>query len=125
MLWECKSLNAKSWKDTVKQGLKKSKPVYAAQIALYQAYMETSVPDISNNPALFTAINKDTAELYFELIPFDGALAQEASDRAVNILKATEAGEWLPRISPSHSHNNCNVCPWQDRCRRVLDPKEI
>ena len=120
MLWECKSLNAKSWKDTVKQGLTKSKPVYAAQIALYQAYMESSVESISTNPALFTAINKDTAELYFELVPFDSALAQEASDRAVNILKATEAGEWLPRISPSHSHNNCKVCSWQDTCRKDI-----
>ena len=102
-----------------------SKPVYTAQIALYQAYMEASVPQISNNPALFTAINKDTAELYFELVPFDGALAQEASDRAVNILKATEAGELLPSIALSHSHNNCKVCSWQDRCRKVSDPKEI
>ena len=120
MLWECKSLNAKSWKDTVKQGLRKSKPVYAAQIALYQAYMEESVPDISNNPALFTAINKDTAELYFELVPFDGALAQEASDRAVNILKATEAGELLPPISLSPSYHSCKVCPWQDRCGKDI-----
>ena len=44
MLWECKSLNAKSWKDTVKRGVAKSKPVYAAQMATYQAYMEGSVP---------------------------------------------------------------------------------
>ena len=43
-LWECKSLNAKSWKDTAKRGVAVSKPVYAAQIAVYQAYMEASVP---------------------------------------------------------------------------------
>jgi len=34
--------------------------VYAAQIAIYQAYMEPSVPGISAAPALLTAINKDT-----------------------------------------------------------------
>ena len=78
MLWECKSLNAKSWKDTVKRGVAKSKPVYAAQMATYQAYMEASVPGISKNPALFTAINKDTAELHFELVPFDVGLAYSA-----------------------------------------------
>jgi hypothetical protein len=27
---------------------------------------------LSANPALFTAINKDTAELHHELVPFDG-----------------------------------------------------
>ena len=32
-LWECKSLNARSWKDTAKRGVAVSKPVYAAQIA--------------------------------------------------------------------------------------------
>jgi hypothetical protein len=50
----------------------KTKPVYAAQIALYQAYMESQIPGIATNPALFTAINKDTAELYFEWVPFNG-----------------------------------------------------
>ena len=33
-----------------------SKPVYAAQLAVYQGYMEASVAGISANPALFTAI---------------------------------------------------------------------
>lgn len=118
-IWECKSLNAKSWRDTVKKGLKKSKPVYAVQIATYQAYMEGSVPGISKNPALFTAVNKDTAEIYHESIPFDQAVAQEASDRAVNLIRATEAGETLPRISAYDDHFECRFCPWRERCWQV------
>ncbi len=59
-LWECKTMNARAWRETVKRGVSQAKPVYAAQIAVYQAYMEASVPGISQNPALFTAINKDT-----------------------------------------------------------------
>ena len=116
MLWECKSLNNKSFKDTVKKGLVISKPVYAAQIAIYQAYMESSITDISKNPALFTAINKDTAEFYFELIAFDQALAQKLSDKAVRIITSTEAGELLPRISSDSSYFECKFCPWQERC---------
>ena len=116
MLWECKSLNNKSWNDTVKKGLVISKPIYAAQIAIYQAYMENSIPDISKNPALFTAINKDTAEIHFELIPFDKSLAQSLSDKAVKILTATEAGELLPRISSDSSYFECRLCPWSERC---------
>ncbi len=116
MLWECKSLNNKSWNDTVKKGLVISKPIYAAQIAIYQAYMESSIPDISKNPALFTAINKDTAEIHFELIPFDKSLAQSLSDKAVKILKATEAGELLPRLSSDPSYFECRFCPWSERC---------
>lgn len=119
MLWECKSLNDKSWKDVVKKGLTVSKPVYAAQIAIYQAYMESSIPDISKNPALFTAINKDTAEVYCDLIPFDRALAQKVSDKAVMILRATESHELLPRIANDSTHFECKFCPWQKRCWEV------
>lgn len=115
-LWECKSLNNKSWKDTVKRGLTLSKPVYATQIALYQAYMEPQVPGISQNPAVFTAINKDTAELYFEQVPFNGQLAQQASDRGVRILQACDAHELLPRIATDPTHYECKFCAWQDRC---------
>ncbi len=117
-LWECKSLNAKSWKDTVKRGLALSKPVYAAQIAVYQAYMEATVPGVSQNPALFTAINKDTAELYHELVPLDGALAQRMSDKAVRIIQATQAGELLPRIAQAADFHECRFCSWSDRCWR-------
>ena len=118
-IWECKSMNAKSWRDTVKHGVKKSKPIYAVQVATYQAYMEGSVLGISANPALFTAVNKDTAEIYHELVPFDAALAQEASDRAVNLIRATDAGEVLPRIAMNEDHFECAFCPYRQRCWKV------
>lgn len=102
----------------MKRGVTVSKPVYAAQIAIYQAYMETTVPGISTNPALFTAINKDTAELHHELVPFDGALAQRMSDKAVRIIRATEAHELLPRIAQSADFHECRMCAWADRCWR-------
>jgi hypothetical protein len=119
MLWECKSLNEKSWKDVVKKGLAISKPIYAAQVTIYQAYMEGSIEGISKNPALFTAINKNTAEVHFELVPFDKALAQKSSDRAVMILRATEAHELLPRIANDPTYFECKFCPWQQRCWRL------
>lgn len=115
-LWECKTMNAKNWRACVKDGVAVAKPVYAAQIALYQAYMEGTVPGISANPALFTAINKDTAELHHELVPFDADLAQRMSDRGVRILQATDAGELLPRIAANRDFFECRFCPWTARC---------
>ena len=115
-LWECKTMNAKNWRACVKDGVAVAKPVYAAQIALYQAYMEGTVPGISANPALFTAINKDTAELHHELVPFDAGLAQRMSDRGVRILQATDAGELLPRIATNRDYFECRFCPWAARC---------
>ena len=115
-LWECKTMNAKNWRLCVKDGVTLAKPVYAAQIALYQAYMEASVPGISATPAVFTAINKDTAEMHHERVAFDAALAQRMSDRAVRILRATDAGELLPRIATSRDFFECRFCPWAARC---------
>jgi len=115
-LWECKTMNAKNWRACVKDGVVRSKPVYAAQIALYQAYMESSVPGISAAPALFTAINKDTAELHHELVPFNADFAQRMSDKAVRILAATDAGEMLPRFTRTRDHFECRFCSWAARC---------
>lgn len=115
-IWECKSMNARSWKQTSEKGLKASKPAYAVQVALYQAYMEGSIPGVSLNPALFSAVNKDTSEIYHELVPFDAVLAQEASDRGVNILRATQAKETLPRISIDPAYFECRFCDWKRQC---------
>ena len=115
-LWECKTMNAKNWRACVKEGVTQSKPVYAAQIAIYQAYMEATVPRISAAPAVFTAINKDTAELHHELVPFDADLAQRMSDRAVRILQATDAGELLPRIAANRDFFECRFCDYAERC---------
>lgn len=111
-LWECKTMNAKSWNQTSEKGVRVSKPEYAVQIAIYQAY----VPELSENPALFTAVNKDTAELYHELVPFDAALAQEASDRSVQILKDTASGHTFPRITQDRSSFVCRFCSFFNTC---------
>lgn len=116
MLFECKTMADKHWKACAKSGVAVAKPIYAAQIAVYQAYMEGTVAGISRNPALFAAINKDSEELWFELVPFDAPLAQKMSDRAVRVIQATEAGELLPRGFAEASHFECRMCPWANRC---------
>lgn len=110
-LWEHKALNAKSWSDLVKHGLQISKPVYFGQTQLYMAYMELAV-------ALFTALNKDTEELYHEIVPFDAAEAQRLSDKAVAVIRAAESGELLPRIAARADFYLCRMCPYAERCWR-------
>ncbi|AKK20476.1 hypothetical protein V9J15_05370 [Candidatus Liberibacter africanus] len=104
-------MNNKSWLATSNRGLAKSKPLYSAQIALYQAYME-----YHENPALFMAINKDTEEIYFELIPFDVKLAQSLSDKALYIVQDTQAGYTFPRISTDPECFQCRFCDYKKRC---------
>lgn len=113
-LWECKALNGRSWTDLVRRKLRASKPIYAGQVALCQVYM-----GLADTPALFTAINADTMQLHVELVPFDAELAQSLSDSGVAILRACDAGEWLPPLSRERDHPECLRCPWAARCREV------
>ncbi|MBG1252178.1 hypothetical protein [Burkholderia pseudomallei] len=113
-LWENKCMGVKSWREIDKSGLAVSKPVYAAQVAVYQSYLK-----LHEQPAVFTAVNADTMDIYAELVPFDAGLAQRMSDRAVKIIAATEAGELLPRSFTDPSHFECKFCPWAERCWRA------
>lgn len=110
-LWEHKAVGRKSWQEIAKKGVAAARPVYAAQVAVYQAYLDLP------NPALFMATNRDTAELHLELVPFDGRLAQETSDRAVRIIEATDAGELLPRPFAQADNATCKMCrSWRGFC---------
>lgn len=110
-LWECKSMKEKHFRECFKHGVSKSKPVYYGQMQIYMAYM-----DLTEHPALFTAVNKDTQEIYFELVPFNPQRAQTLSDIGVTILKHCETGELMPRIANDESNFNCKWCDWHNRC---------
>ena len=110
-LWECKSANDAKWKAFSRMGVAKANPTYATQVALYQAYM-----DLTDNPCLFTIVNKNTSEIYYELIEFNQNLAQAASDKAVNILNASKAGDILPRVANSKDFFLCKWCEFRENC---------
>ena len=110
-LWENKSANDKKFREFMMKGVARTNAVYAAQIALYQAYM-----NLTEHPCLFTVLNKNTSQIYYELVPFNKSLAQEMSDKAVNILEATKAKEVLPRVAFSKDFFDCKWCEFQDRC---------
>jgi len=108
-LWEHKAVNAKSWTDIAKRGVQLSKPVYYAQLQIYMAYMDLAA-------ALFTALNKDTQALHHEIVPLDAAAAQALSDKAVDIIRAADAGELPPRIAASPDFYLCRWCAYAQRC---------
>lgn len=110
-LWENKWVGAKYWTAIIKNGVRAERPVYAGQIATYQAYM-----DLTAHPALFSFGNRDTGEVAFERVPFDARLAQECTDRGVLVLKASEAGERLPRPYASADFFKCKFCDFAKEC---------
>lgn len=110
-LFEHKALGSKTFNKMKKDGVAVAAPYYAAQIAMYQAYL-----DLTENPAVFVCRNRDNQELYVELVQFDCALAQRMSDRAVRIIQATDAGELLPRIAAARDYFECRNCAYELRC---------
>jgi hypothetical protein len=110
-LWENKALNAKTWARVKSQGVKKVKPVYYGQVALYQYHLE-----LTDHPAIFTAVNADTMEIYVELIPFDPGECQRLIDRAARIIRASEAGDLLPRVADDPDAFACKWCRFAQRC---------
>lgn len=110
-LWENKAVNTKTWSKLLTHGVKKVKPVYHAQVMLYQYHLQ-----LMENPAIFTFINADTMQVGVELIEFDALECQRLIDRAVRIIQATDAGEQLPRIASDPDHFACRFCSYSARC---------
>ena len=107
-LWENKALGEKSWKDVVKHGLRKSKPVYFVQMQLYMGYHE-----LSNG--VFTALNRDTGEIYVELVPFDARSCQDSIDKAVRIVSSGNPEE-LGRAGRGMDDFTCKFCDYKQTC---------
>ena len=112
-VWEHKALGDKGWKSLERDGLEKAYPGYAAQVWLYQAYL-----DVTEHPAIFTAVNANTCERLHMLHPFNAERAQAWSDRAVAVIKATVAGELLPRAYDDPTDWRCRLCGHRERCWR-------
>jgi hypothetical protein len=109
-IWEHKCLKAKGWRAIERDGLTGLYAPYAGQVAVYQAYLDCT------NDALFTVLNADTCERLHFLVPFNDALAQAMSERAVSVIEATKAGELLPRITEKPDDWRCRVCGHRERC---------
>lgn len=107
-LWEMKCVNDETYGKLWKDGLKKTKPVYWGQVALYCAYMELEW-------CLFTAENADTCEVFAEYIDIDVAYAQLMSDRGVRIVQS-KTPEELPRVAGSADDYRCKYCDYAKRC---------
>jgi hypothetical protein len=108
-LFEHKALRQASWQTIVKKGLKAAKPVYWAQVQVYMAYLAIE-------RTLFVALDKDSQALHFELVRFNPSEAQALSDKAVDIVRAVDGRELLPRIAAAADFYLCRFCPYARRC---------
>lgn len=109
LLREAKTMKAALWRDFVKHGLEISHRPYFVQVQAYMAYLQLEA-------CLVTALNKDTAQLHHEKIPFQASVAAAASDRAVHVLQALAHNEILPRMAVRPDYFECKRCRFQKTC---------
>lgn len=121
MLWENKIVRESAYKDLMKYGAREKAWGYFVQCQVYMAYMDLKW-------ALFTAVNANTMEIYVELIELDLSVAQEASDRGVQVVTAASVEE-LPRAGADETSYICKRygrdCEYKQRCwSKPAQPKD-
>jgi hypothetical protein len=104
LLWEAKGLNDRSWSDLVKNGLRASRPIYWGQVNLYMAYL-------GFERCLLSALNKNTSEIWHELVALDRAEVRLLVELAIRIT----AGWLPPRVEAGLAHI-CEFCRFKPEC---------
>jgi hypothetical protein len=94
------------------QGVQKSKVEHYAQVQQYMGYYKLEW-------ALYGAVNKDTDELYFELVPYDRGIDEGYKQRSHRIMWAKEAPA---RISSNPSFWKCRYCNERKVCHYAATP---
>lgn len=107
--WEHKGVNTKTWSKIRKHGVKVAHEIYHGQLQTYMGYFQ--LPRF-----LFTATNKNTSEQWHELVEFDPSCCQRLSDSALDVIKAVEGGNVLPRIAANSDFFKCKLCNYPKRC---------
>jgi hypothetical protein len=113
-VWENKAVSAKNWRAVNNSGLLSTYPHYAAQVSLYQRFLNKT------NNALVTIVNSDNGEVLHFQQPYDPQLADRAIENAKTVIAATKEGRLLERAYSDPGDWRCVRCPFRRRCWGAL-----
>lgn len=111
-LLEIKTHNDKSFTELVKGGVLACKPEHVVQMQMY-------MHDFELPWALYTAINKNNDDLYFEVIEYRRETAEQYLTRGEQIVQASGPPK---RINESASWYQCKMCSYADICHNDHPP---
>lgn len=103
---EFKTHNAKSFRQLLREGVEKSKPLHYSQ-------MQMGMHLTGMKRALYLARNKDTDELYSERVKYHEGYAKALMDRARRIIVSNSPPD---RISSRPDFYQCRWCDARDIC---------
>lgn len=112
-LCEFKTSAEKPFNKLVKGGVKEEKFEHYVQMQVYMRKMGIGV-------ALYMVVNKNNDELYAEIVPFDGIIADQFIDRGVNLVFATDAPK---KINSSPGWFECKWCDHRPVCHLKAEPQ--
>ncbi len=119
-LWECKTHSTKSFNDVKSKGVLLSKPLHYAQMQIYMHWTQATFGKANGcKRALYTAVCKETDEIYSERIYFDKAFALELIDKAKRVITAKTPP---PRISDDATWFECKFCDHHAVCHTETVP---
>lgn len=112
MLWVCKPMDDKKLSRFISEGLERSHPQYYGEVQVTMNFMNLYV-----NPALVTAISRDTGDMRVEYIRFRQKHAQAALDRAARVIEA-RGPLMLERAADKYEDLPCRNCEYASTCQQ-------
>lgn len=108
-IWESKKATSKKIKKFAKDGVRKNSPEYFGQ-------MQINMNMLKVEATLFTMMNLDAMDFYFEIVRYDPEYTGKIMDRAIRVTKSESPFDFSP-ISTSDKAPACMFCDWQATCR--------
>lgn len=108
LLGEFKTHNDKSFSKLVKEGVRSSKLTHFVQMQIYMGGLNLT-------RALYLAVNKDTDDLYGELIWFEEDQYLRYLDRAKNVIQLVEPPK---KVNESPGWFTCRFCDQRLHCHQ-------
>jgi len=112
---EIKTYNRKSFDKLAKDGVQKTKFQHYVQMQLYMHAQGLT-------EALYLAVNKDTDELYGELVSYDRETAERYLQRAQSVIDSPEPPT---RVNSNASWYQCKFCAAHEFCHSTLTTKHV
>lgn len=115
-LFESKSMNHNNFLEIVRKGCEESKPQYYRQCQIYMGKLELI-------KTLFIVMDKNTSDLYIEIIDFDEdefdmlIQKEEATIDAIHI-------DHFPRMSENPAWYMCKFCDARFVCHHEIQPEK-
>jgi len=119
-LWECKTHATKSFNEVKSKGVLLAKPLHWAQMQIYMHWTREEFGKTAGcNRALYTAVCKETDEIYTERVEFSEEAVLLLIDKAKRVIRAKTP---LPKITDDSTHYGCRFCDHHAVCHGETVP---